>query len=95
VIAITTTTTTKVIIITINSDRTIRIIVISQILLNHRQLNKWIILNRIIINKSVNRITTATITRLMFLQRITSSALAIITTTTDMAIKGMMIGMMN
>ena len=94
-IAITTTTTTKVIIITINSDRTIRIIVISQILLKHRQLNKWIILNRIIINKSVNRITTATITRLMFLQRITSSALAIITTTTDMAIKGMMIGMMN
>ena len=94
-IAITTTTTTKVIIITINSDRTIRIIVISQILLKHRQLNKWIILNRIIINKSVNRITTITTTRLMLRLRITSSALAIITTTTDMAIKGMMIGMMN
>ena len=89
-----TTTTTKVILITINSDRTIRIIVISQILLNHRQLNKWIILNRIIINKSVNRITTITTTRLLLRLRITSSALAI-TTTTDMDIKGIMIGMMN
>ena len=89
-----TTTTTKVILITINSDRTIRIIVISQILLKHRQLNKWIILNRIIINKSVNRITTITTTRLMLRLRITSSALAI-TTTTDMDIKGIMIGMMN